>query len=306
MNDKKRSSEKNSVANHYDASAANYHIQYERNSLTDLSVNYPANYFRMQLLINSFVENDLKKVIEVGVGEGTPLANLLKSGIDVSGFDIGHEMVKKAKQNIKKYGGNEDQIVWGDIQDPSTYVDLLRNGKFDGLIAMGVMPHVRQDEAVLKNMRVMVRPGGRVFVEFRNSLFSLFTFNRNTHDFIVNELLDDVAPEVRSVVSDYLKNRLEMEKPTKRLVHEDDSNVIGYDAILSKFHNPFEITALFEKCGFDDINLLWYHYHPAMPILEEENRELFRNEALKLEHNSSNWKGLFLCSAFVVEARRAQ
>ena len=294
------------VASHYDASATNYHVQYERSSLTDLSVSYPANYFRMQMLINSFIENSLKRVVEIGVGEGTPLANLLKGGIDVSGIDISHKMVEKSKQNIKKYGGNEDQIIWGDIQDPSTYVDLLRNGKFDGLIAMGIMPHVRQDETVLRNMRVMLRPGGRVFVEFRNSLFSLFTFNRNTHEFIVDELLADVAPKLRSVVSNYLMKRLEMDKPDKRLIHSDDPNEIGYDAILSKFHNPFEVTELFENNGFDDINLLWYHYHPAMPLLEEEHRELFRQEALKLENNNSKWKGLFLCSAFVVEARRTE
>lgn len=104
----------------------------------------------------------------------------------------------------------------------------------------------------------------------------------------------------------WVKKRLEMDKPVKRLVHSDDLNEIGYDAILSKFHNPFEVTELFENNGFDDINLLWYHYLPAMPPLEEEHRELFRREALKLEHNNSKWKGLFLCSAFVVEAQRTE
>ena len=33
-----------------------------------------------------------------------------------------------------------------------------------------------------------------------------------------------------------------------------------------------------------------------------EDPHLFRDEALKLEHNNSNWKGMFLCSAFVIEA----
>jgi hypothetical protein len=30
--------------------------------------------------------------------------------------------------------------------------------------------------------------------------------------------------------------------------------------------------------------------------------ELFREEAVRLEHETSGWRGLFLCSAFVVEA----
>ena len=39
-----------------------------------------------------------------------------------------------------------------------------------------------------------------------------------------------------------------------------------------------------------------------MPFLNSKKTSLYRNEALKLEHETSGWKGLFLCSAFVVEA----
>ena len=292
-----------SVTSHYDASAENYHIQYERSNLNNLDVYYPANYFRMQKLINAFLKHDLKRVIEVGVGEGTPLANLLKSGMDVSGFDISDKMVAKAKENIRNNGGNVDHIIWGDIQDPSTYVTLLQEGKFDGLLAMGVMPHVRRDDVTLQNMRAMLKPGGRVFIEFRNSLFSLFTFNRNTHDFIIDDLLADVTPELRDAVSKNISKRLDMDKPPQRETHEENADVAGYDAILSKFHNPFEVIELFKNNGYQDISLHWYHYHPALPSMDAQNAELFRNEALKLEHETSGWRGFFLCSAFVVEAR---
>ena len=84
--------------------------------------------------------------------------------------------------------------------------------------------------------------------------------------------------------------------------NNSDEVVPGYDAILSKFHNPFEVLDLFKKCGFIESKLLWYHYHPAMPYLSNEDMALFRDEALKLEHDATGWKGLFLCSAFVVEA----
>jgi hypothetical protein len=39
-----------------------------------------------------------------------------------------------------------------------------------------------------------------------------------------------------------------------------------------------------------------------MPYLADRMPELFREEAIRLEHESSGWRGLFLCSAFVVEA----
>ena len=121
------SEEKKSVSNHYDAVAAQYHEQYERERLFDLSSPYPANYFRLQLLLNSFITKNIKRVIEVGVGEGTPLATLGKAGIDVWGFDISTEMVRKSQETMQNNGMDPDHIFWGDIQDPTTYVHALKD-----------------------------------------------------------------------------------------------------------------------------------------------------------------------------------
>lgn len=294
-----------SVADHYDSSAENYHLQYDRSLLTDTSRKHPANFFRLQLLVNAFIEKGIKRVIEVGVGEGTPISTLAAAGIETAGFDISHNMVDKCRETLKSKGLRHDNIIWGDVQDPTSYTPLMADGQYDGLMAMGVMPHVRNDIQSLTNMRTMVRPGGSVFIEFRNKLFSLFTFNRYTYEFIMDDLLADVAPKMKKIVGENLKKRLEMDKPTPRVEHDEDADAPGYDAILSKFHNPFEVLEMFEQTGFEDAKLLWYHYHPAMPYLTDEDKTLFRDEALKLEHEASGWRGMFLCSAFVVEAVKA-
>ena len=292
-----------SVVDHYDAVAENYHRQYERERLYDTSAFYPANYFRLQILINSFINKGIKRVIEVGVGEGTPLATLGRAGVDVWGFDISQKMVKKSKETMRKNGMDPDHIFWGDIQDPTTYAHALAEGQFDGLMAMGVMPHVENDDLVLENMATLVRPNGSVFIEFRNKLFSLITFNRFTYEFILDELLEGVSQEMKNEVAKDLQTRLRMDLPPSR-DSLAGSDAPGYDAILSKFHNPFEVVDFFERHSFKDIELRWYHYHPAMPYLSEKNPDLFRREAIRLEHEPSSWKGLFLCSAFVVEAVR--
>lgn len=290
---------------HYDVSADHYHVQYERARLSDITQPYPANYFRLQQLLNTFASKNIKRVIEVGVGEGTPLATLGRAGVDVCGFDISEKMVEKSRLNMERNGFNPDQVFWGDIQDPTTYIHALRDDLFDGLMAMGVMPHVENDEMVLKNMSTLVKPGGSIFVEFRNKLFSLFTFNRYTAEFILDDLLRDVAPEVKDAVAQDLAKRVKMDMPPCRETVAGGDGP-GYDAILAKFHNPFEVVELFKKLNFKDISLLWYHYHPAMPYLEQEMPELFRREGIRLEHESSNWRGMFLCSAFVVEAVKAE
>ncbi len=292
------------VRRYYGSKAAAYHEQYERERLQDTSRHYPANYFRLQLLLNSFLRKGLKRIIEVGVGEGTPLAALGRAGIDIWGFDISEEMVERSKENMLEHGMDADHIFWGDIEDPITYTHMLHEGLFDGLMAMGVMPHVRNEEVVLKNMATLVRPGGTVFIEFRNKLFSLFTFNRYTYDFILNDLLKDVEDDIKDAVAEDLESRLRMDMPPVR-TRLEGTDAPGYDAILSKFHNPFEVVELFEKLNFRDIEILWYHYHPAMPYLADKMPERFRAEALHLEHETSGWRGMFLCSAFVVEAVKA-
>jgi hypothetical protein len=215
-------------------------------------------------------------------------------------------MVTKAKKNFLANDLDENLISWGDIQDPMTYNHLLVNGKYDGLLAMGVLPHVHNDKFVLSNMKNMVKVGGKVFIEFRNKLFSLMTFNRYTKEFILDDLLAGVSGDLKQLVSNDLDKRLEIDKPTPRLQESIDGNndgdFIGYDAILSKFHNPFEVEQVFSELGFKDIKFLWYHYHPGMPFLSENAKELYRNEALRLEHDVIGWRGFFLCSAFVIEA----
>jgi 2-polyprenyl-3-methyl-5-hydroxy-6-metoxy-1,4-benzoquinol methylase len=295
------SDNKKPIIEHYNKVAGGYHEQYNRENLQNINAHYPANYFRLQILLNSFVNKEIKRVIEVGVGEGTPLSTLAKAGIDVWGFDLSNEMVNHSKKKMKENGMDSDHIFWGDIQDSTTYIHALKDGQFDGLMAMGVMPHIENDDLVLENISSLVRPGGTVFIEFRNKLFSLFTFNRLTKDFILNDLLSNVSDEMKEHVAKDLESRLKMDMPSVR-DKINGTDTPGYDAILSKYHNPFEVKELFEKHNFEDIKYHWYHYHPAMPYLETRVPDLFREEAIRLEHEASNWRGFFLCSAFVIEA----
>jgi len=295
------SKDKNSVIEHYDASANTSHELYDEQKVYDISAPYPANYLRLQLLLKSFKIKKIKDVLEVGVGEGTPLSALGNLGIDVWGFDISPEMIKKSKENLLKNNLNPEQIFLGDIQNSKTYSEILSDKKFESLIAMGVMPHVENDSVALENISSLVKSGGTIFIEFRNKLFSLFTSNRNTAEFILNDLLSEVDDKIKSIVKKELENRLRMDMPPIRTELEN-SNAPGYDAILSKYHNPFEVVEKFKKLGFKDINILWYHYHPAMPYLEKNAPEIFRKEAITLEQDPTNWRGYFLCSAFIIEA----
>lgn len=92
--------------------------------------------------------------------------------------------------------------------------------------------------------------------------------------------------------------------PEEKFIEGTDAP--GYDAILSKFHNPFEVPPLLERNGFTGIELHWYHHHPAMPYLEQGREQIFRDESMRLEKRGPDWRSYFLCSAFVVEAMRTE
>ena len=287
------------VAEYYNAVADNYFQQYQRDNLAT-SADYPANYFRLQILIRLLAESGARSVYEVGVGEGTPLATMASLGLRVAGCDISDEMVSKARATFAQADLPQDLVRWGDIEDATTFARQLAEGRFDAVVAAGVMPHVRNDELTLKNMGMIVRPGGKALIEFRNKLFSLFTMNRYTKEFILEDLLRGVSPVVRDVVAAELDKRLATDLPPVR-TSSGDGDGPGYDQILSKFHNPFELVETFAKCGFGNVKVHWYHYHPVPPMLEAKVGPALREAAMALEHEGS-WRGYFLCSAGVIEA----
>lgn len=287
------------VAAHYDAVAADYHKQYQRDQLDD-SAEYPANYERLQIIVQRMARTGVRRIYEVGTGEGTPLVTLARMGYEAWGCDISEQMVARTREHFAKAGLVPERVQWGDIQDSMTVSNQLKDGLFDALMALGVMPHVRDERLTLANMRMMVRTGGRVFIEFRNKLFSLFTFNRYTKEFILDDLLAGVKDDVKRAVASELDRRVAVDLPPVRTTTA--SGGIGYDAILSRFHNPFDMRELFEAAGFGDVEFHWYHYHAAPPLLESALGRRFREESLALEHERSGWRGYFLCSAYVVEA----
>jgi 2-polyprenyl-3-methyl-5-hydroxy-6-metoxy-1,4-benzoquinol methylase len=281
----------------YDAMAEEYSRQYQRENL-DTSARYPANYFRLQLQVQRLAECGLRRIYEVGVGEGTPLITLSRLGFQVAGCDISESMVTTARKNFSAAGLNEKLVQWGDIEDSTTLQAPIDSERYDAVIAAGVLPHITNDTLFLKNMKMLLRPGGKVLIEFRNKLFSLFTFNRHTRDFIINDLLAGVDEEVRLAVAKDLEPRLRLDQPVSR--PSPGKGAKSYDAILAKFHNPFELKERLERSGFCNVQFHWYHYHPAFPYLEAELGTAFRKSAMRLEHDTS-WRGMFLCSAGVIE-----
>ncbi|HEY7821839.1 MAG TPA: hypothetical protein VIG24_03340, partial [Acidimicrobiia bacterium] len=194
------------VSAHYDGSAPSYHEQYDPDLIWK-NAEYPANYFRLQKVIEILRERGVSSVYDLGAGEASPIIAIRE--------------------------------------------------------ALGVIPHVEDDSWFVEAMSLFLKPGGTLILQFRNSMFSMFTFNRLTKEYILEELMAPVPQKFKDVVAADLDQRLAVDKPPIR--RRDDGH--GYDEILSKFNNPFELAEVVKAQGFTDLSYRWYNFHPTYPMV---------------------------------------
>jgi hypothetical protein len=174
-----------------------------------------------------------------------------------------------------------------------------------------VLPHIpqNQDAVCLGNIREALRPGGYAIVEARNELFSLFTLNRYSHRFFLERLIP--SEKLRELVGD---ERESLEQAIRQVegmfrtdlppIRKGNQSEPGYDEVLSRVHNPLELRDQFRQAGFDDVKLLFYHFHCLPPMVGTLVPKLFREVSLAMESDPEDWRGLFMASAFFVMARR--
>ena len=262
---------------------------------------YPANLKRLETLVRRARELKIKTLLDCGCGEATPIARLHdEAGVEVWGFDFSEEMTRTAAAKLESMGLKK-RIWSGDITQASSFhpIGIEHPKAFDACLAAGVFPHLTdsQEAAALKNMAGAVRTGGRVFVEFRNELFALFTLNRYSYELFTEKL---IPTRVSREASAELKGFFRLDLPAVRPNPAGASSSI--DEIFCRFKNPFECPDLFRKAGLKIEAFHFYHFHALPPMLEAKFPKAFRAASLAMEKMPSDWRGYFMASAFVVES----
>lgn len=257
-----------------------------------------------ELLRSLLKQAKVRNVLDAGCGSASFLRDIINEGIELFGFDLTLEMVEEAKSIFKKNDLSANNIWQGSVLDKESFIAPKgKTFKFDAVVCSGVMPHIsEQDEdRVVENLLVSVKPGGLVILEARNQLFALFTMNRYSYNFIRDELIkmDKFGDKVKgSLVA--MKQYFRMDLPPIRKGKEDEP---GYDEVLSRTHNPLVLKDKFEKIGLKEIALKFYHFHALPPIFSNVLGDSFIEESLKLE-NPDDWRGYFMASAFFVVGKK--
>jgi len=263
MKEEELMSKKTSEQSHADFSMTS--DEYQGLWDADLAGGYPANHFAFRQVISALREeprgddSSTPRMLEVGIGHGNAVSIFSSAGYEFWGLDNDPTMVRKSQGKMEELGFPEDRVKWGDIEDSLSLSKFDSGTGFDSVLAMGVLPHVTHERVALENMRQLTRPGGTVFVECRNKLFSLVTFNRFTYEFIMDDLLGDVEGPVRDAADEFLKNSRRHRCPGK-------SPVGGTNRSIT---TPSRLTRSFLDAGFTNIQIRPFHYHAAMPRFEK-------------------------------------
>jgi len=252
---------------------------------------YPANAAAFRYVLNTAASTGAGTIIEAGIGAGAAIDTWHGAGLEISGFDLNDACVEQSQQRMVAIGLDPAAVSQADARDADSLVGVRFAGTADLCVAMGVAPHCDDTALVVGNLLSLVRPGGTVFIEFRNSLFSLFTFNRYTYDFMMDELYLEATPDLRENMSQAIAKHVSMEIPAR-------------PAPQSQFHNPLAILEELAGIGATDLDVIPFHYHAAIPMTADLDRQGFMEASWELESRQVDWRSLFLCSAFLVQATR--
>lgn len=264
------------------------------------------------LIRKVLAESGARSLLDAGCGPASMLRDLDGLGLNRFGFDLTPEMLDEAKKVMAKQGVSEDHLWLGSVTDASSF-KCPNEGvpeTFDAAICFGVFPHIpkESDATAIANIVDATAPGGLVAIEARNQLFSLFTLNRYSREFFQDILIDEKnlknfaggSTENLDQALATLDKQFRMDLPPIRKGHEDEP---GYDEVLSRTHNPFELQKLARQQGLIDVQILFYHFHALPPMLEPLVPELFKKASIAME-DPTDWRGHFMASAFVVVGRK--
>lgn len=268
--------------------------------------NAPYPPVHVDLLKKIIRESESKTLLDAGCGPASFLRYLAEEEMQLFGFDLTPEMVIEAKKVMSKCGHPPANFWQGSVLSENDFFIQDSPVKYDSAVCFGVLPHIPEedDENVLRNLRMSISNGGIVMVEARNALFSLFTQNRYSYDFIRNELIraDDLLGglskdkiEISNAIENFKEN-FRMDIPPIRSGKDDEP---GYDEVLSRTHIPFVLKKQFEKAGFHNTRIFFYHYHSLPPMLSDVAKYTFLETSLAME-SAEDWRGYFMASAFIL------
>lgn len=92
------------------------------------------------------------EILEIGCGIGNFTKSLEKYG-NIFAMDVSNNYVEQTKKIVKK----KDNVGWGDIEKGKYF---FKNKKFNCIVCINVLEHIKDDQRALRNMYELLNRGG--------------------------------------------------------------------------------------------------------------------------------------------------
>jgi len=163
-------------------------------------------------------------VVDIGCGSGHALIKIKRLGFEkVIGIDISTKLTLVARELAHRAGYEQDIEV---IRSDARSIPQIADESVDVIIALGVIEHLEEDMALLKEANRILAPGGKLVIQTRNYPCI------NTR---VRELIKKILPG--------------HDKP-----------------IWYREHWPSKICCNLKKAGFELEERRYSHYYPLFPF----------------------------------------
>jgi SAM-dependent methyltransferase len=104
------------------------------------------------------------RALDVGCGGGFYLEELARRGFAAEGLDSSPGMLGRCRARLARGGlGRRVRLAHGDVEALP-----FEDGRFDLVLAMGLLGYLVRDEHALAEMRRVLRPGGYVMINLTN------------------------------------------------------------------------------------------------------------------------------------------
>lgn len=132
-----------------DKTTAEYYDAVERERFAQQA--WTRSYFRYDQFAG-------KKVLEIGVGQGTDLMQFAKAGADCHGIDITHNHLSLTQMNFDVHGKTVD------LREADATKIPFPDNYFDCVYSFGVVHHIPEIEEVLAEAKRVLKPGGILMI----------------------------------------------------------------------------------------------------------------------------------------------
>lgn len=101
-----------------------------------------------------------KNILDIGCGDGSISAPLLREDNSLTLLDISEYMLSVAIDRISEDLRRNVRLIQGDFM-----LADLSEGSFDTILCIGVLAHIASPEAMIARMCSMLKPDGMIFVQ---------------------------------------------------------------------------------------------------------------------------------------------